>query len=97
MTSTERAAETHSGYLGKSQMTSVIRAGSAPMTMDCVDESAMLRRLPPASYARVRRHAVPRSGPMGGSARGRGLGSPVGTDGGQNRYVFFIPGTRDER
>src|SRR5205814_6106280 len=45
-TSTRLAAETHSGYLGKSQMTSAIRARGAAIVMDCVEVSAMLGRLP---------------------------------------------------
>src|SRR4051812_34276085 len=53
-TSIDLTADTHSGYLGKSQMTAATLSGGAAMTIDWVEVSVMVGRLPPPA----RRYAV---------------------------------------
>src|SRR5215467_8243268 len=93
-TSTDRAADTHSGYRGKSQMTSAICAGAAPITIDWVEVSAMLRRLPRVCHcpsgrlgsahcadSRPRRQTRPAAPPC----------RPRPDEDATNRYVFLVP------
>src|SRR5215467_10449210 len=92
-TSTDRAAETHSGYRGKSQMTSAIRAGAAPITIDCMEVSAMLRRLPRGRHRRTGRLAAARCVDAVPRPESRAVATmlrPQPDGGARSRYVFLV-------